>query len=200
VRTIPHPLRSLVPWLGPLLAFCLIFFTGRVVADDVAVPISLQVELLLKVASYDRNLKARAGDQVRIAVLIHQEDADSGRSAAQALKALADVEDIDGLPVERLIMTYTDAAALARQTNEGSLSILYVMPGFDDSEMASIAQALDGVSVLSAGALAKYTAQGVVLGFDLAGGKPKLLVNLERARRQHVELSSSVLKLMRVVE
>ncbi len=196
----PPPFRSVVSWLGPLLAFCLTLFTGTVVADDVTVPISLQVELLLKVASYDRNLKERAQDQVRIAVLIRQEDADSGRSAAQAIKALADAEDIDGLPVERLSMTYTDGPALARQTREGSVSILYVTAGFDETEMEAIAQALDGISVLSAGALAKYTARGVVLGFDLAGGKPKLLVNLERARRQHVELSSSVLKLMRVVE
>jgi hypothetical protein len=200
MRVSSPPHRSLAPWLGPLFAFCLVFFTGRVVADDVTVPISLQVELLLKLASYDRNLKARAGDQVRIAVLIHQEDADSGRSAAQAIKALGDVEDIDGLPVQRLIMTYTNGAALARQVKEGGLAILYVMPGFDGSEMDSIAQELDGISVLSAGALAKYTARGVVLGFDLAGGKPKLLIHLERARRQHVELSSSVLKLMRVVE
>lgn len=40
----------------------------------------------------------------------------------------------------------------------------------------------------------------MVLGFDLAGGKPKLIVNLGRARRERVELSSSVLELVRVIE
>ena len=54
--------------------------------------------------------------------------------------------------------------------------------------------------MLSAGALAKYTERGTVLGFDLVGGKPKLLVHLTRAKRQQVELSSAVLKLMRVIE
>lgn len=39
-----------------------------------------------------------------------------------------------------------------------------------------------------------------MLGFDLAGGKPKLIVNLGRARRERVELSSSVLELVRVIE
>jgi hypothetical protein len=137
---------------------------------------------------------------VRVAVLIRQDDADSGRSAAQALKALAETDDVDGLPLERISMTYTDGPTLTRLTHDSNVSVLYVTPGFSESEIDAMARALDGVSVLSAGAVAKYTLRGVVIGFDLAGGKPKLLVNLERAKRQSVELSSSVLKLMRVVE
>jgi hypothetical protein len=188
--------RSLRLWLT-LLLLC---FAARVGAEDVVVPISLQVELMLKVASYDKNLKQRARDRVRIAVLLKSEDADSGRSGAQALKALSTADDVAELAVERLSVTYTDGPALARLIRESNVSILYVTPGFNESEIDAMAQALDGVSVLSAGALGKYTTRGVVLGFDLVGGKPKLLVNLAIAKRQRVELSSSVLKLMRVVE
>jgi hypothetical protein len=188
------------PRLWLLLALAVLCLPGRGVAEDVSVPISLQMELLLKVASYDKNLKERAGDRVRVAVLLRQEDADSGRSAAQALKALSEAEDVAGLPLDRVSTTYTDAAALARFIHEGNVAILYVTPGFTEGEIDAMARALDGVSVLSAGALAKYTLRGMVLGFDLAGGKPKLIVNLDRAKRQRVELSSSVLKLVRVIE
>jgi YfiR/HmsC-like len=194
----PPAIRSRSPalWLT-LLLLCL---AARVGAEDVVVPISLQMELMLKVASYDKNLKQRARDRVRIAVLLKPEDADSGRSAGQALKALSTADDVAELPVERLSISYTEAPALVRQIRESNVSILYVTPGFDEKEIDALAQALDGVSVLSAGALGKYTTRGVVLGFDLVGGKPKLLVNLTIAKRQRVELSSSVLKLMRVVE
>ena len=44
-------------------------------AELVVVPFDVQVPLLLKALTYDRNLKARAGDQARIAVCR------SGRSA-----------------------------------------------------------------------------------------------------------------------
>lgn len=187
-------------WLVYLAATLLVVCSAPgVIAEDVSVPISLQMELLLKVATYDKNLKQRARDRVRVAVVVRQDDPDSGRSAAQALKALAGADDLDGMPLDRVSTTFTDAAALARFINEGNVSILYVTPGFGENEIDAIAQALDGVSVLSAGALAKYT-RGLVLGFDLVGGKPKLFVNLDRARRQNVELSSSVLKLMRVIE
>lgn len=169
-------------------------------ADEVTVPVSLQIELLLKVASYDKNLKQRAAERVRVAVVFKQDDADSARYAGQALKALSEVEDVAGMPVEPVSVIFSDAAALARFTREGSVAVLYVAPGFEEGELEAVARALDGISVLSAGALPKYTLRGLVLGFDLAGGKPKLWVHLERARRQHVELSSSVLKLMRVIE
>jgi hypothetical protein len=189
----------LLRWCLWLSLYC-IGFAGPVGAEDVSVPISLQMDLLLKVASYDKNLRERAHDRVRVAVLIRQGDADSGRFAAQALKALAETDEVDGLPLERISLTYTDGPTLARLTHDGNVSVLYVTPGFSESEIDDMARALDGVSVLSVGALAKYALRGVVIGFDLAGGKPKLLVNLDRAKRQSVELSSSVLKLMRVVE
>jgi YfiR/HmsC-like len=190
--------------VGALRWFCamlvILSHAARVGADDVTVPVSLQMELLLKVASYDKNLKQRAGERVRVAVVFKQDDADSARYAGQALKALSEVEDVSGMPVEPLSVIYTDPRGLAHLTRDGGIAVLYVAPGFGDGEMDAIAQALDGISVLSAGALPKYTLRGLVLGFDLAGGKPKLWVHLPRARRQRVELSSSVLKLMRVIE
>jgi YfiR/HmsC-like len=196
----PGSRATLARYLGPWLMVLSLCFSARVGAEDVAVPISLQMDLLLKVASYDKNLNERVHDSVRVAVLQKTSDADSGRSAAEALKALSSTDDMDGVPLERVSTTYTDGPALARVIRESNIAILYVTPGFTESEMDAIALALDGVSVLSSGALSKYTTRGVVLGFDLVGGKPKLLVNLAVAKRQRVELSSSVLKLMRVVE
>ena len=53
---------------------------------------------------------------------------------------------------------------------------------------------------MTVGAVGSYVKGGIVLGFDLVSGKPKLLVNLTQARRQHVDLSSSVLKLAEITE
>lgn len=183
-----------------VLALATALLTSRVSADEVSVPVPLQVDLLMKVASYDKNLKRRAGERLRVAVLIDPRDTDSGRVGAQALAALAKADEVIGLPVEAINIEYADAASLARATDASRIAVLYVTPGFDAVELEAISRALEGHSVLSAGAVAKYTERGTVLGFDLVGGKPKLLVHLARARRQQVELSSAVLKLMTVIE
>src|SRR5688500_17509123 len=88
------------------IALLVIGSSARVTAEDVSVPSSLQMELLLKVASYDKNLKERARDRVRVAVVLRQDDPDSGRSAAQALKALSEADAIDGMPLDRVSTTY----------------------------------------------------------------------------------------------
>jgi hypothetical protein len=48
--------------------------------------------------------------------------------------------------------------------------------------------------------MADYVPAGIVLGFDLVSGRPKLVVNLSQARRQHVDFRAEVLKLMKVYE
>ncbi len=77
---------------------------------------------------------------------------------------------------------------------------MYLTPGFEAAELKAISSSLAGASVLSAGAVASFVRDGVVLSFDLVSGKPKLLVHIRRARDQKVELSSYVLKLVKVVE
>lgn len=169
-------------------------------AEEAPVPMSLQVELLLKVAAYDKNLTQRAASRVGLLVLVKPGDPDSGRSAAQARLALSKVTDILGVPLDSTSALHGDPAGLPKLLRANNVAILYLMPGFSESELAAIAEACSGISVLSVGSLARYVERGTVLSFDLVGGKPKLLVNLTRAKKQQVELSSSVLKLMRVIE
>jgi len=183
--------------LAPLLA---ILVTSVARADeDVAVPVPLQIELLLKVAGYDKNLAARAPSVVRVLVLTKGGDGQStrvGQAAARALEGKA----VGSRPVEVSTAAFTGGAALASKVKEAKLAIVYVTPGFDAGEMDSIARSLSGISVLSAGALTRFIDSGVVLGFELVSGKPKLLVHLKRAHDQSVELSSQVLKIVRVIE
>jgi len=169
-------------------------------AEDVAVPIGLQVDLLVKVAAYDKNLPPRAGDRVRLVILTKAGNSESARAAGQMEKALAGKETIANLPHEDTVQPFSDAASLVRACKSKRLAIVYLAPGFSDEEIASIAKALDGVDVLTASSVASFVPKGIVLGFDLVSGKPKLLIHLGQARRQRVDLSADVLKLMRVYE
>ena len=183
-----------------LAAAALLLVPSRLVAEeDIGVPVQLQMELLLKVAGYDKNLPARARGVVRVVVLTHRDDAQSRNVAQQALRALSG-KSLKGLPVEISELSISDGPALARVVRERGISIVYATPGFGSSDLSSIAKALAGQSVLSAGALARFVESGVVVCFDLVGGKPKLLIHLRRAREQGVDLSSQVLKLARVIE
>lgn len=195
-RIYPPFLKRWVALASLLLA---ITVPSGVSAEEVVVPVGLQAELLTKVAAYDKNLIARAGDKVHVLILTRAADADSSRAAAQMQTSLASIASIAGLPHDEVVTTFTGGAQLAALIRDRHIAILYVAPGLGP-DVEAIRAALDGADVLSASAVPEYVPRGIVLGFDLVSGKPKLLVQLTQARRQHVALKAEVLKIMKVYE
>lgn len=169
-------------------------------ADDVvAVPEGLQAELLAKVAGYDRSFAGRAGDRAHVIIVAKPGDDNSSRAAARLETALRALPNIGGLPHDEVVVSYAGAAALAPLVRARHAAIVYFTPGFG-ADLDPIRASLDGVDVLSVSAVADYVPRGIVLGFDLVSGKPKLLVHLGQARRQNVAFKAEVLKMMRVFE
>ncbi|MEA2751158.1 MAG: hypothetical protein QOI41_5301 [Myxococcales bacterium] len=169
-------------------------------ADTESVPIGLQVQLLAKVASYDRNFSERAGARVHLAVVTKPGNAESERATAQLVAMLRQTPSIGGLPHDDVVVTFTSADALAASTRSEHFAIVYFTPGFQD-DLVALRAAFQGVSVLTVATVAAYVpAAGVVLGFDTASAKPKLLFHLTQARLQNVAMSTEVVRLMTVFE
>lgn len=180
--------------LGALLSILLILVTRPAASDPL--PPALQADLVLKVASYDRNLRARAGSNVRVIVVAGSSDADA-RWSSQLRAALARTETVAGLPHSEVAVTYTKADDLVT-TCKNEHAAIVVFSGSLLEESASIGRAFDGVDVLTAAPDSEMARRGVVLGFELASGKPKLFLNQGQATKQRVALSAEVLKLMTV--
>lgn len=167
-------------------------------AEDVPVPVNLQADLLFMIAAHDQNLAARAGSAVRTLVLVKPGD-EAARAAAQFQAAASSGKPrIAGLPHVEEVLPYATPAGVAEACKAKGAAILYLAPGFTAAEAAAIGQALEGVSVLTASASPALVKKGVVLGFDLVGGRAKLLADLAQAARQHVAFRAEVLGLMAV--
>jgi hypothetical protein len=185
-------------WALGLVA-ALLTLVGPSEADQVVVPLELQAELLAKVASYDRNMSARAGDRLQVLLVTKPSDAESVRVVTRMHGALRALPQIGGLPHDEQTLNFTTAADLARYCRAQHIAILFLGPGHAD-DLPAIRAALADVDVLSVSPVPEYVERGIVLGFDVVSGKPRLLVNLSQARRQHVALRAEVLKLMKVFD
>jgi hypothetical protein len=161
------------------------------------VPAELQAELLAKLVRYDRNFEARAGSEVVVLVVVRPKTPESTLAGNIMKSALSRVERIGGRPHREVLADFTGAPALAEKCRKERASVVYLTPGLD-AEIPAVASALDGVDILSLAAVPDYVPRGVVLGFELVSGKPKLLLNLPQAKRQRVDFSVDVLKLMKV--
>jgi hypothetical protein len=180
-------------------SFALLLLNRASRAEEGDVPIALQAALMLKVAEYDRNLARRGGDSVNVLLVARTGDAGAELAVQQMLDALKGAAPVGEQPIRLSTAPYTTAAALAALCRARRASILYVGRGLED-QIPAIADALRGVDVLSVGAATSYAALGIVVGFDLVSGKPKLLINLKQARQQNVALQPAVLKLAKVLE
>jgi hypothetical protein len=168
-------------------------------AEDDRVPARLQAELLAKVAAYDGKFLARARGRALVLVVVAPHVADSERFGAQIRAELAKQVRIGGVEHMDDVVELRSPAELARICRERQPAIVYLAPALSDA-VPSIAEALAGLDLLSVSALASDVQRGAVLGFDVLSGKPKLVVNLARARLQNVAFKPDLLRLARVIQ
>lgn len=196
-RHIAKARRRVADWFKIALIALVLMVTVRGSAQGMQVPVGVQAELTAKVAGFDRNFAARAGGKAIIILAAMPNDPASMRAALEMKAALAKIPLIGDVPHEEQIVTHSSAAALADLARSRRAAIVYFGPGFGP-QIPALRDAFSSVNVLTVGAVPEYVPAGVVLGFDLVSGRPKLLVNVPQARKQQVSFPASVLNLMKI--
>lgn len=165
---------------------------------SVDVPVELQIELLGRVAPYERGLSRSTGS-LRVLVVSKRGHAVSSRTATQLTSALRRTGTMLGRPVNVVEHTFDSwPSVLGAATSDGA-SIVYVTPGLEDG-LGAMADAFAGHRVLTVSAVGAFVQRGVVLGFEIASSRPRIVVNLPQARRQQLDFSAQLLRLARVVQ
>lgn len=169
--------------------------TRGAAADEI--PAALQAELLTRLAAYDKNMKARAGERVNIVVVAKPDDSDSERNAAQLVSALGRIDRVGALPHAVSTLAYAGAASLAEACKASRAGVAFVTPALA-GEVEALRAAFDRADILTIAPSAEMTRRGIVLGFELVSSRPKLFINLTQAARQNVSMPAEILKLMTV--
>jgi hypothetical protein len=166
---------------------------------DTSVPLSLQVILLSRLETFDRNFRGRAAPVANILVLHRTGDSDSTFEATTLVKALSGLHDIGGLPAKISEAEFSDAESLARRCRADRIAVVYLTVGLE-AETPRIASALVNVDVTTVGTSAKLAEAGAVVGFALEETRPKVVLNMKQAAAQHVQFKAEVLELARLVQ
>jgi hypothetical protein len=172
-------------------------FSHRGAGQASQLPVSVQADLMVKVAGFDRNFRTRAGAKVVVILAAASDDASAMRPIMEMKSALARLSTIADLPHEEHVVTGASASSLATITRERRAAIVYLGPGYGP-QVGAVREVFSSINVLTVAAVPDYVPSGVVLGFDLVSGRPKLLVHVPQARKQQVSFPGSVLNLMKV--
>ena len=185
--------------IGPV--FALLTLAGPAFAQQMPVPVEVQVPVLLKVLTFDRRIADVRGENLVVGVLYQSGFRLSSTVKDRVMDALSSTGP-SGPANRPLKVVAVDAdgkesleTALARL----GVRVLYVTPmrAFD---LESLVAATRRNRTLTLTGVPDYVEAGLSIGLDLRQDRPRILVNLRAARAEGADLAAPLLGLATVVE
>jgi hypothetical protein len=188
--------------IWPCVALCLAALfvapADPVAADEVSVPIELQVALLERIVRYERTFAAEA-TPVHVVVVSRASSPESLRVTGQLVAGLRHAGTLGGRTMDAATVSFTSAAALRAEVDSSHARIVYLAAGLGD-QIAAINGVLSGAGLILVSAVGADVDRGAVVGFELVSARPRIVVNLGVARAHQLQFNAQFLRLARVVE
>lgn len=190
--------RAALRCLGAL--FLLYAIPHSLLAQQMAVPVDVQLPIFLKILTFERNFAPRYGDQVVFGVLYRKQARDSvnvKESLVQAISRLKDKTE-DGFHVRSVPIDLDRETDLAKSLEDNGVSVLYVTPLslIDIQKITSISRAR---KLMTLSGVPEFAERGLSVSIGLKRNKPLIIVNLTAAQAEGANLSSQLLELSEVI-
>ena len=165
-------------------------------AEEMALPVQRQAELLLTILRYDRNLKTKAGSELAIGIVHDPSDRDSAKATTEFGSAVFQYrgKTVSQLPIRHYDIEYTNNAGLERFVKQKGISVLYIAPG-NARNLGNILQLSQELHLTTATGVPDYVRRGASVGLTLAQDRPQILINLQSSKAEGSEFTASLLRL-----
>lgn len=170
-------------------------------ADSMAVPADRQITLLLKVLTYDRQLEAKAGDELVIGVVSVPTDPESAKASQQVQKTLHGFlgKTVKKLGLQFFVHDYDTPEKLEDWVKRRKIDVVYLAPG-NAGNVDAIVAVTRRLKVTTATGVPGYVERGVAVGIGERQSKPQILINLASARQEGSDFDSSLLRIATVIK
>jgi hypothetical protein len=184
--------------IGTFWVLALLSPTSAIVAQDMDVPMAVQIPVMLKVLSFDRQLRARAGNEMVIGVVYQSGNRASTLAREDAVRLLSAARDETiGLPI-RVIVIDLDRDDLAEILKQRSFTALYIAP-LRATNIGALAAVFQQAGARTMTGVVRYVDLGLAIGVGQQGGRPKIFMNLQSSRLEGADFPAELLKLAQIV-
>lgn len=168
--------------------------------EEMALAAELQVPLLLKILTYDRNLETKAGKELAIGIVYDPADRDSAAATDQIGSTLFKFasKTVKALPIKYYTIEYSTPADLERFVKERRVSVLYVAPG-NSKNLASLLKIAQDLHLTSATGVPDYVRKGVAVGIGVVQDRPQILINLASSKAEGSDFDASLLRIATIL-
>ncbi len=167
-------------------------------AESMPVPVALQVPLILKILTYDRNIASRAAGELRIAIVVPPGEPGMARSEiVEGFQALAD-RTVKGLRLRPVTLEYSSEAQMDAALRAGQVTAFYVSPG-NAGHIDVLARLARTHRIVTTTGVPDYVPQGIAVGIGVEQDRPQILINLAASRAVGSDFDASLLRIVRII-
>jgi hypothetical protein len=165
-------------------------------------PLDVQVPIILKILTYDRQFERNSPDMLTIGIVHDPTDPVS----AQAMTGLSDIlyaareKTIKQIPVRYFQIEYTGEADLRRFSGEKRIGVYYITPGLSAQVLAKVLLVSQELAITTITGVPDYVRQGVAVGIGERRNRPQILINLPASRAEGSEFDASLLRIATVLK
>jgi hypothetical protein len=183
-----------------IAAIIVIIAINFAAAQVMEVPIEQQYLLFMKILSFDKNLKDRAGSEIVVGIFYQKN-----------FKISIDVKDdlmsafnkstnnyIMNIPVKMVPIDIDEVIDLAAAVKKYSITVFYITP-LRAARLGHIIDLARSQQIRTLTGMPEYVVSGLAIGIGSKGGKPLIIVNLLAAKAEGANYNSQLLKLARIV-
>ena len=170
-------------------------------AQTMPIPVNLQIPLILKILTYDRELLQKSKSELTIGILYSAADPSSVQAkddVSRILQQLAD-KTVRQLAIRTVVIEYKGAGDLQATVSASRIGVLYVTPG-SAGQLDQILRVSRSQRITTATGVPDFVQSGVAVGIGVRQEKPQILINLASAKSEGSEFDASLLRIATVVK
>lgn len=162
-------------------------------AQEIAVPVKLQVELFVKILSFERTYLAAAPPKTKIAVVYQHNYRSSFEAWSEIQTTLETRQQIELLPIN------IDEGSLETllQSHQPHLVVVCPLRSYTLGQITAYSRK---EHILTASLVSRYTKEGISIGIEVERNHPIIVINQQAAQMEHADFDSRFLKLVRFLK
>lgn len=182
-----------------LTSTLLFFSTAITSAEEMPVPMEMQFPLFLKILTFDRNLRERAGNEIVIGIVYQSKFRRSLeiKDALVEVMSKSPIKKIEEIPV-RCVAIDVDNTNLGDAISMSKINVLYITP-LRALELKRIIRVSRAQKLTTLTGVPDYVVSGLSVGIGVKGRNPRIIINLPAARAEGSNFSSQLLRLAKVI-
>ena len=169
-------------------------------SEVMPVPPDLQIPLILKILTYDRNFGNWAPLQLRVGIVYSPNDPSSlstMNQIAQVFESFAD-KTVKNVPIRYTLVAYTSDTSVESMARSNQVNVFYITPG-NSENLEKLLQISKTQQIITTTGVPEYVEKGVSVGIGVRQDKPQILINLASSKSEGSEFDASLLRIARVV-